>query len=59
MVKAAQNEPSDNESLLMEIFEVGRRNKILNPSKMRSTYGKLMYLMQDAQAGEERVKSQG
>ena len=32
---------------LREMFEVGRRNKILNPSKMRDTYGKLMHLLQD------------
>ena len=49
MNDAVDKEPANNEALMQEIFEVGRRNKILNPSKMRNTYGKLMYLMQDAQ----------
>ena len=49
VVSAAKREPSENDALLQEIFEVGRRNKILNPAKMRSTYGKLMYLLQDSQ----------
>lgn len=38
----------DNAEVFQRIFELGRRFKIMNPSKMRSTYGKMMHLLQDA-----------
>ena len=44
----ASRDPQDNAQLLQTMFEVGRRNKVLNPASMRTTYGKLMYLLQDA-----------
>jgi hypothetical protein len=45
---------SENPELFASIFEVGRRYKIMNPDKMRSNYGKLMYMLQDASAPEVR-----
>lgn len=40
------------EPFLQDVFELGRRHKIRNPEKMRNSYGKLMYLLQDSQMPE-------
>ncbi|RKP22705.1 hypothetical protein SYNPS1DRAFT_25452 [Syncephalis pseudoplumigaleata] len=38
----------ENAQFFSRIFEIGRRYKIMNPERMRSAYGKLMYMLQDS-----------
>jgi len=47
-----------NAGYFAALFEIGRRYKIMNPDKMRSDYGKLLYLMQDA-CSPEAVRALG
>lgn len=41
-----------HEKMLKNALEIARRYKITNPEKMRSEYGKLVFLMQDAVSSE-------
>ncbi|CAD7949457.1 unnamed protein product [Amoebophrya sp. A25] len=41
-----------NENVYRRVFELGRRAKIINPNMMRSTYGKMMWMLMDANRPE-------
>eukprot|EP00929_Paragymnodinium_shiwhaense_P041215 TRINITY_DN21414_c0_g1_i1.p1 TRINITY_DN21414_c0_g1~~TRINITY_DN21414_c0_g1_i1.p1 ORF type:complete len:636 (+),score=211.23 TRINITY_DN21414_c0_g1_i1:102-1910(+) len=41
-------------SFFQTVLEIGRRYKILNPERMRDSYGKLMYFLQDSRKPEVR-----
>ena len=48
---------TDYPDFFAPLFEVTRRYKVMNPEKMRDTYGKLVYLLQDANAGGRATSS--
>lgn len=43
---------ADNQHFFRAIFEIGRRHKILNPDKLRGSYGKLIHMLQDSVKAE-------
>lgn len=43
---------ADNHYFFRMVFEIGRRYKILNPDKLRGSYGKLIHMLQDSVKGE-------
>jgi len=45
-----QKDFNEYSSFFQEVFEIGRRHKIMNPEKMRTEYGKMVYLLQDMMA---------
>uniref|UniRef100_A0AAV1T4Z0 B box-type domain-containing protein n=1 Tax=Peronospora matthiolae TaxID=2874970 RepID=A0AAV1T4Z0_9STRA len=47
-----QKQFKDNEDFFGRVFEIGRRYKVMNPERMRNNYGKMIYLLQDANVRE-------
>lgn len=45
---------SDNAEWYKTVFEIGRRYKVMNPERMRDTFGKLCYMVMDSRLPEIR-----
>lgn len=45
---------SSKSAFFQTVLEIGRRYKILNPERMRDSYGKLMYFLQDSRKTDVR-----
>ncbi|KNC50148.1 uncharacterized protein AMSG_06283 [Thecamonas trahens ATCC 50062] len=51
--KLVKGDHGKNAGLYATMFEVVRRQKVLNPDKLRTSYGKLMYMLMDSEAIRE------
>merc|ERR1711862_413384 len=47
-------EYKEKSGFFQTVLEIGRRYKILNPERMRDSYGKLMYFLQDSRKPDVR-----